>query len=160
MNGIIKQIFGEKRWPDREESALIIAVCVDDRWGMRFHQRRQSQDRVLREDLLRTCGDRLLWMAPASAPLFSDHAGQIRADSAYLQRAGTGELCFVEDPQMKGCEERIEQVLLYRWNRTYPADVYFTFDLTTHGFTKTRSEEFRGSSHEKITKEFYERSTG
>jgi len=44
-----------------------------------------------------------------------------------------------------------EGLILYRWNRTYPADLYFTLSL--EGWTLERREEFAGSSHEKITKE-------
>ena len=31
---------------------MIAVVCVDDRGGMLFNRRRQSQDRLLRQDLL------------------------------------------------------------------------------------------------------------
>jgi len=31
---------------------MIVAVCVDDKFGMLFNKRRQSKDRELRKDLL------------------------------------------------------------------------------------------------------------
>ena len=37
----------------KEDGPLIIAVCIDGRGGVLFNRRRQSQDRVQREDLLR-----------------------------------------------------------------------------------------------------------
>ena len=49
----------------------------------------------------------------------------------------------------------IESVVLYKWNRVYPADQYFTMDLSDWKLVETA--EFAGSSHEKITEESYER---
>ena len=55
------------------------------------------------------------------------------------------------DPQVM--VDRLEQVILYRWNRDYPADVRFTLDLS--GFRLRQRVDFAGSSHEKITEEIY-----
>ena len=56
------------------------------------------------------------------------------------------------------CKEEVlqkaERIVLYRWNRAYPADVKFTMPK---GFTLKESREFAGSSHEKITREEYTR---
>ena len=49
---------------------MILAVCIDDRNGMLFNGRRQSQDRVLREDLVREAGGGPLWMSAYSARQF------------------------------------------------------------------------------------------
>ena len=51
--------------------------------------------------------------------------------------------------------ERIGEIYLYRWNRDYPADVYFPVDLSVWKCVETK--EFAGSSHEKITRERYTR---
>ena len=55
-----------------------LIVCVDDRMGMGFAGRRQSMDRVLREDLLALTRGAALWMAPYSA-------GQFEASPENLQ---------------------------------------------------------------------------
>ena len=49
----------------------------------------------------------------------------------------------------------MEGVILYRWNRTYPADLRLTLSL--EGWSLERREIFAGSSHEKIIKEVYRR---
>ena len=72
-----------------------------------------------------------------------------------LDRAGPGELCFAETADPAPWAARVEEIVLYRWNRRYPADLRFTLPL--EGWTLVRSEEFAGSSHEKITKEVYRR---
>ena len=50
--------------------------------------------------------------------------------------------------------EKIEKIVLFRWNRHYPADVHFQFPGKWH---LVQTEDFPGSSHEKITMEVYER---
>ncbi len=52
-------------------------------------------------------------------------------------------------------EDRIEKVILFKWNRNYPADTFFSLDLS--GYTLEKTEDFAGNSHEKITKEIYRR---
>ena len=50
---------------------------------------------------------------------------------------------------------QVDSVILYKWNRVYPADQYFAMDLS--GWKLVETVEFPGSSHEKITEERYER---
>ena len=146
-----------------------IIVCVDNQNGMMFNHRRQSQDRVLRKRILELTGGKKLWMNAYSQKQFLQgnmpkeqeqsgqlgQSGQIQADETFLEKAGPGEYCFVEDKDVVPYESRIEEVILCHWNRDYPADVFFEVDLS-----KWRLEErkdFSGYSHEKITKEIYNR---
>ena len=120
-----------------------------------FHHRRQSRDRILVEDLLRTVGSDRLWLAPYSAPLFEGR--DVLCAEAFLDEAGNGEWCFLEDRSCADVLSKVSAVLIYRWNRHYPADLYFDVDLEKNGFELRYREEFVGSSHETITKEFFER---
>lgn len=74
-----------------------------------------------------------------------------------LSLAGDEDICFIEDTAITGFEEQIREVILYKWNRRYPADRYFTLDLSDETWELLRTEEFKGSSHERITKEVYKR---
>lgn len=132
---------------------MIAAVCIDDHNGMLFNHRRQSQDRLLRADLLQEAAGRPLWMNGYSARQFKEAPETLRVDEDFLSQAGPGELCFVEDQDLTAWAEKLEGLILYRWNRDYPAD--FRFTLSLEGWTLERTEEFAGSSHEKITKEVY-----
>lgn len=132
---------------------MIAIVCIDDKNGMLFNHRRQSQDRLLRADLLQEADGRRLWMNAYSAKQFSPLPGNAQTAEDFLEKAGTGELCFVEDQKLDPYTERLEGLIVYRWNRRYPADLFFTLPLDT--WTLARQEEFPGSSHEKITKEVY-----
>lgn len=132
---------------------MILIVCLDDRNGMCFNHRRQSQDRLLRERVLEETAGATLWMTAYSARQFAPLPPHIQVAEDPLDRAGPGEFCFVETADPAPWQDRLEQVLLYRWNRVYPADVRSTLDLS--GFRLDRQREFAGSSHPTITEERY-----
>lgn len=129
-----------------------VALCIDDYGGMLFNNRRQSRDRILLADLLREADGRLR-ISPFSAKLLGDAPAAVGED--YLAAAAQGDLCFVEKDPLTPHADTIDELILYRWNRHYPADVYFDLDLSA--FRLVESTEFVGSSHEKITKERYKR---
>ena len=134
---------------------MLVALCIDNRGGMLFNHRRLSRDRAQLEDLRQRCGGKPLFIAPFSEKLFSQWGGEVTVSEHFLEEAGGGELCFVEDRSLRAVEESIEGLLLYRWNRDYPADLFF--DLNLAPFTLRERREFPGSSHETITLEIYER---
>ncbi len=135
---------------------MIVIACTDDNQGMLFNHRRQSQDRVQRQRMLERIGEEKLWVDTYTAGLFAEEEQeQLSVDDACLDCAGDGEYCFIEKEDLRPVEEKIEKIILYRWNRVYPADVYFPIDLSE--WKMIQSEEFIGSSHEKITEEIYER---
>lgn len=82
---------------------------------------------------------------------------EIRISDNILKQAGEADACFIEDTRLSGFEDCIQAVILYKWNRKYPADLFFTIDLSDGSWELRQTEEFKGSSHERITKEVYER---
>lgn len=135
---------------------MIVILCIDDKNGMMFNRRRQSQDRVLREQVLRDTGKKSIWMNAYSAKQFADvNPSRLTVYEDFLEKAGEGEYCFVENLDLQSYHDRIEKVILYKWNRVYPADFWFQMDLS--GWNLEETEEFVGSSHEKITKETYKK---
>ena len=137
---------------------MIIIACVDERNGMMFNRRRQSRDSAVCGDILRECGGKKLYMSTYSGKLFGDvEEKNIRITEEFLKEAEEEDFCFIEDIQISGFENKIRTVILYQWNRRYPADRYFLLDLSDGSWELQRTEELKGSSHEKITKEVYER---
>ena len=108
------------------------------------------------EDLLNFCAGRRLWIAPYSAPLFGEREG-IAVDEEFLEKAEAGEVCFVEDRPIAPAAERIEAMVLYDWDRAYPADVHLDFDPAEAGFTLAEERELAGTSHERIIRRIYVR---
>ena len=132
-----------------------IAVCIDEKNGMLFAKRRQSMDRILRENFLTLTGGAVVWMSPYTAGQFADTPDRIRADAEYLEKAQENDWCFVEDGDLEACADKITQIVLYRWNRRYPADTWFPIELFAHKWTLVAQRDFPGSSHEQITEEVY-----
>lgn len=131
-----------------------IIVCLDDKNGMMFANRRQSKDRLLRQDMLQmTEGDRL-WMSPYSARQFTEEAQQIVVDPEFLSKAQVQDWCFVEDADVTQAEG-ISEIAIYRWNRTYPSDKTFPTELFASRWKLLSTKDFPGSSHERITLEVY-----
>lgn len=133
---------------------MIIIVCLDDRSGMLFLKRRQSQDSALRQKLLARTAGSVLWMNRYSAGQFTE--GTFRVDEQFLEKAGAGEYCFVENVDILPCLDRIEGVIVYRWNRHYPSDVKFPVDAFIGRWRLVDTQEFPGTSHDLITEEVYE----
>ena len=132
---------------------MILAVCVDDKLGMLFNKRRQSKDRELRKDLL-SLTDQTLWVNEYTAKQFTeDEKMWLNIQEDYLDDIDEDDLCFVENLPIADYESKITKLILYRWNRIYPSDVRFPFDLSDW---ELESEyEFKGYSHDKITRCIY-----
>ncbi len=138
---------------------MTILVCVDDRMGQMFHRRRLSRDRVLSARILERAAGRVLRISPYSVPLFDGlpSSARLEVGEDYLAQASGDDLCFVEREDAAPWLDRADRLVLYRWNRAYPADLRFPGDILAQNWTLTAASDFPGSSHDKITEEFYER---
>ena len=137
---------------------MIIIQCVDNRNGTFFNRRRQSQDRLLRSRILSELHGRRLWMNAYSLRQFQKELPlevRLSVDEDFLAQAGNGEVCFVEGLPLLPWLDRIEQVILYRWNRDYPADTYLDLALDAPPWSLAAREDFPGFSHPMLTKEVY-----
>ena len=110
---------------------MIGIVCLEERKGMQFGGRRVSRDQK--------------------------ESGKVTLQAAadFLEQAGEGEYCFVENTGLQAVKAKIEKIIVFWWNRHYPSDRKFDLDLSK--WNKVSEEEFAGYSHEKITKEVYEK---
>lgn len=135
-----------------------IIVCLDDKNGMMFNKRRQSQDRLLRSDIRSTIGNSSLFMNHYSYKLYKDiDNGKIQVCDDFLDKCGDNDFCLIEDNSLLNYLSNIDTLIVYKWNRIYPADLYFDIDLQDSNWRLIESSEFQGSSHDKITKEIYRR---
>lgn len=127
-----------------------IAVCIDDNGGMLFNSRRQSRDRILIEDFIKTAENNKIFIRNFSEKLFLDM--NVSVNDNCLSEAEENDFCFIEDESVIPYSAKIRTLIIYKWNRVYPAD--FSFEMPD-GFKLTETTEFQGSSHERITKEVY-----
>ena len=126
-----------------------VAVCLDDEGGMMIFGRRQSRDRVLIDEL---CGssDGLIYINSFSLPLFKEHEEKIAVVENPLAECPDGGTCFIENMALSPYVDRMERLIVYKWNRLYPYDVRIDVDLSEFGVIAR--EDFVGSSHDNITK--------
>ena len=134
---------------------MILIVCLDDKGGMMFNNRRQSSDKVVISKIAEITQGSKLWLNNYSQSLFDQAHLPLAVDDDFLQKAGGGEFCFAENADIAQYTLKIEKIYLFRWNRHYPADIYFPVDLIDYKLI-ARSD-FLGNSHEKITLEVYEK---
>lgn len=133
---------------------MILYTAVDDHMGLTFNHRRQSQDRLLRSRLLEETKGGRLWMNHYTAEQFDTPlAGNIIVDEEFLNKAEKRDFCFVENLLVAKYKNHINKIILFKWNRTYPADTYFDISLEKDGWKLKSVLEFKGNSHEKITRE-------
>lgn len=132
-----------------EVGKVQIFVCVDDNDGMLFNNRRQSKDGTVIEKVREITGSHKLWIRNFSRKLFVEN---VTTDDDMLMKAKAEDYCFVEDVSLSEYADRIDAVYIFRWNRKYPSDFKFDMDVEKY-FHLERTEEFTGSSHEKITLE-------
>ena len=128
-----------------------VIVCLDDKQGMLFHKRRQSRDGNVIKNIEEITEE--LWINPFSEALFSDSSCSIKSDKDYLEKAGKNEFCFVVADAIYPYISKMEQIIVYKWNRHYPAD--FKFDVPLGNWILIDKIDFVGTSHENITRETY-----
>lgn len=135
---------------------MIVCLALDDNNGMLFNNRRQSQDKVLRDNLLNECEGKILWMNEYSAKQFGESLTEnVRIDEDFLSKAGKEDYCFVENLFLVDYEDKISRLIIYKWNRVYPADIHFDIPLSNSKWGIYSTEEFIGNSHKIITKEIW-----
>ncbi len=130
---------------------MIVMICLDDKGGMRFHDRRQSQDRILRQRMKEIVKDAKVFMNKTSEKLYQEFQNRVVCED-FLEKAGENDYCLVEDQSLLPLEKEIKKIIIFWWNKIYPADMFF--DLSLDQWQLVETKEFEGSSHQ-ITEEIY-----
>ena len=136
---------------------MTVILCIDDRGGMLFGGRRQSRDALLFKDIAKTVGDGLLYISDFSESLLAETELCAVSVPYPLDSAGKGDFVFNECFRIGGHLEDIERLVIYKWNKKYPYDFALDIDPLAAGFSLRESYDFVGRSHDKITKEIYEK---
>ena len=133
---------------------MTVVVCVDEQGGILFNHRRVSSDRAAIGNLLEYIGDMPLYMSQYSSKLFPDVA-RICVCNDYLERAGGEDAVFLEETAPDAFWNKVQRLIVYRWNRLYPSDVQFPLEYLSGKCKLESSFDFAGNSHERITREVY-----
>ena len=134
-----------------------LVICIDDRGGMLFNNRRVSRDKLMISDFAEYVGDETVYMSPYSEELFSEASLNIIVSEKPLAFAEEGDFVFLEREEPSAYMSRASEVVIYKWNRRYPFDVKMEKLPTELGFKLESVYEFKGNAHDKITREVYKR---
>ena len=130
---------------------MTLILCIDDKKGMTFGGKRQSRDSAVTERILSLTDGKRLVLSPYSAPLFPDKKELVVAEDP-AEAGKADDFLFIENTSLP--EKAPERIILFHWNRRYPATSFFT--LSTDGYALSETREFKGSSHDCITEESWE----
>lgn len=139
---------------------MTLIVTVDDGFGLAFGAKRQSRDRELVRDAVGLASGRKI-LAREYSRLIFDEAG-IKSDAVAFcdeptKAAKKDDLVLLELAVKKSELDLAEQIIIYAWNRRYPATAKLDMGYIEANFKLKDEYEFVGNSHEKITRRTYKR---
>ena len=140
-----------------------VIMCLDNNNGMMFNNRRTSRDREVIKDIVYNYKNEKISISVYSKELFEDYLkdnglesledNNIIVDDDYISKINDNDYCFIEEMSIIDYNIKLEQIVVYRWDRIYPADTYCQIDFDD--YVLKGKEEIKGYSHEKISKEIY-----
>lgn len=125
-----------------------VFVCVDQKDGLLFNNRRPSRDRVVIEDIEKMLDGQDIAMSEYSAKLFEGYDHVVVTEdfkdfeNVFSEQANLEELAWNE-------------LIVYRWDKVYPSDVKLDIDLSSLKLKDVST--LQGYSHDTILKEVYVR---
>lgn len=134
-----------------------LIVCLDDRNGILFNGRRQSRDRAVCQDILTFSGNAEVWMRQETKKLFSEDFERIRCFDELPINIPEDTYLFLELEPPDWILALADTLIVYRWNRVYPADVRFSIGLPDSQWKLADAYDFPGYSHRRLTREVYVR---
>lgn len=133
---------------------MTVCICLDKNGGRLFNRRRQSRDRRLIDDLCVFAGEAPIFASAYSAPLFS-HSDRLPSVTEDPSAVPSGGIYFCEREDPLPLLSRADTLVIYRWNKVYPADCFFTHEPGELGFRPVQKTDFPGNSHNNIDREVY-----
>ncbi len=131
-----------------------VIICVDKNNGMLFNNRRLSRDKVIYDYILNMVKDNKLYCNEYSSSLF-DSKENIIISNDFLDKATKEDYVFIENNKIPN---QISELIVFRWNRLYPADTFFDENIISlNNLKKISSKNFKGFSHNKITVDIFRR---
>lgn len=128
----------------------IIALCVDKDNGRLFCGQRTSCDKEVRRRLLDMCEK--LYLDSYSARQFSEDNCKEKLVIVDSPASVSDGFVFIEKEDIP---DDADQIIVFNWNRKYPADKWLDFSFS--GWHKTKKEDFEGYSHPKVTMHIWKR---
>lgn len=128
---------------------MIGIVCLDQKNGMYFNERRQSRDRYVIRDILDMTKESVLYINSYSEELFGNQRNKYIVSDDYFSDVKENDYCFIENHVLD--QSSVNKLIVYRWDKVYPSD--YKPDMSKWKLINTMV--FMGYSHDEITKEVY-----
>ena len=135
---------------------MTVIFCLDDNRGMLFNNRRLSRDAMVFE-YIKTYLKGALQINEFSEKLVASSGINYELFKNFVTKPDFETIYYIENVSVKEHLDKIDRIIVYWWNRKYPSDVVLDFDPIEFGYNSTSIYEFSGKSHEKITREIFER---
>ena len=133
---------------------MIIIVCIDNDMGMSFNNRRLSKDKIVTKHIIDLAANKKIYINSFSKDLFEDYnLDNLIIDDEFINKVGKDDYCFIENVIPTEIENKADKIIIYNWNRKYPADLYFNINLDN--WVLEKEIDFIGNSHDKITQKIY-----
>ena len=143
---------------------MTLIMCVDPNNGYLFNERRQSRDQAVLRRIL-SMPFRVLKMEYRSYNMLDSYAHICRQKprakrmtmhpGAMLMSAEDAYFNEFQDPS--DMLQAASRVILFRWDKTYPADRHLPDLKASPDWRLVSVETFKGFSHEEIQEETYEK---
>lgn len=130
-----------------------LVVCLDKNNGIRFFHKRQSQDEFQRKNLFELIGNTKFYLSEYSFELYKDFDFNfeiINKNTVIVENS----IFLYEGDFLEKFLPSVDEIIVYFWNRDYPFDETFE-EFLNYGWKERELFEFRGTSHEKITRKIF-----
>ncbi len=134
---------------------MTAVICIDNYAGIGYNKRRQTRDAGIIRDAVSMCKGGRIVITPTSEKLFAG-IPHICAENP-LSVMGKDDLYYAEFDVFEDVFDKADTVVIYSWNRAYPADVYFQYDPEEHGMTAESETLINGTSHDDVIKRVFVR---
>jgi len=133
---------------------MIIITCVDNNMGILFNNRRLSKDKAVTKYIIDLVSNYKIWINNFSKELFEEYKlDNLIIDDDFINKVGKNDYCFIENISPSEIIDKADKIIIFNWNRKYPADLYFNINLDN--WILEEETDFIGNSHEKITQKIY-----
>lgn len=141
-----------------------IILCVDDKMGLSFNNRRQSRDKFLIDYLCNNLKDYSMVINNYSVNLFKNYINNkdynitVISDEELENYLNNENVYYFSEKSIYFLKykEQIDEIILCRWNRLYPSDLVCpNINDINSKFILKEKIEIIGNSHDNITIEYY-----
>lgn len=129
---------------------MTLILTVENSLGLSFNNRRLSKDEEIIKNISKLCQNNKLYLDEYSKKLFKYK--NVKIVKLYNTNFQKDDYVFCEREIPKNLSSP-KKLILYKFNRDYPFDNAIDIDMTN--FQLIDTFDFKGKSHEKITREIY-----